>query len=55
MAPFTGWFAPASPLAALLGEETSGTWTLHVSDSFPADPGNVRAFSLETSGYSCAP
>jgi subtilisin-like proprotein convertase family protein len=55
MAPFSGWFHPASPLSAFLGEETSGTWTLHVSDSFPADPGNVRAFSIETSGYSCSP
>ncbi|HEX5059863.1 MAG TPA: S8 family serine peptidase [Kofleriaceae bacterium] len=55
MAPFTGWFKPANPLSAFIGEETAGTWTLHVMDSFPADGGNVRAFSLVTSGFSCTP
>jgi subtilisin-like proprotein convertase family protein len=54
-APFTGIFKPLSPLSAFAGNEASGTWTLHVSDSFPADPGNVRAFSIETSGFDCTP
>jgi subtilisin-like proprotein convertase family protein len=54
-APITGIFKPASPLAAFTGENPSGTWTLHVSDSFPADAGNLRAFSIETSGFDCSP
>ncbi|HEY5949210.1 MAG TPA: proprotein convertase P-domain-containing protein, partial [Kofleriaceae bacterium] len=54
-APFTGTFAPANPLAAFAGESPAGTWTLHVSDSFPADGGFVRAFSLATSGFDCTP
>lgn len=54
-APYSGVYQPASPLSAFSGDEASGTWTLHVSDSFPADPGNVRAFSIETTGFSCAP
>ncbi len=54
-APFTGVYRPLSPLAAFIGENPTGTWTLHVSDSYPADGGYVRAFSLYTSGYSCTP
>lgn len=54
-APFTGLFKPLSPLSAFVGEPATGTWTLHVSDSFPADPGNVREFSIETSGFDCTP
>ena len=54
-APFTGVYKPMNPLAAFSGEEASGTWTLHVSDSFPADPGNVRAFSIETTAFDCTP
>jgi subtilisin-like proprotein convertase family protein len=54
-APYTGVFAPANSLSAFAGEEANGVWTLHVSDSFPADPGNVRAFSIVTSGFDCSP
>lgn len=54
-APFSGLYKPLSPLSAFIGESATGTWTLHVSDSYPADPGNVRAFSIETSGFDCTP
>jgi hypothetical protein len=54
-APFTGVFSPMNPLSAFDGQSQAGTWTLHVSDSFPADPGNVRAFSIETSTFDCSP
>lgn len=54
-APYSGVYQPAMPLAAFTGEEASGTWTLHVSDSTFFDSGSVRAFSIETSGFSCEP
>lgn len=54
-APFVGTFAPANPLRALAGENANGTWTLNVSDVNPLDTGNVRAFSLVTTGFSCTP
>jgi len=54
-APFTGTFRPVSPLAAFIGDEANGTWTLRASDSTPFDAGSVRAFSIETRGFSCAP
>jgi subtilisin-like proprotein convertase family protein len=55
LAPFTGTFQPATPLSAFTGEQRAGTWNLHVTDSFLADAGNVRAFSIETSGFDCSP
>jgi subtilisin-like proprotein convertase family protein len=54
-APFTGTFRPASPLSAFSGAELHGTWTLTASDSTAFDTGSVRAFSIETRGFSCAP
>ena len=45
-APFSGTFRPAEPLAKFRGENPNGTWTLRVTDTFTADTGNVRAFSL---------
>ena len=52
-APFTGTFKPANPLAAFIGEEMSGTWTLNVTDLAFIDTGSVRAFSLHIKGYTC--
>jgi len=54
-APFTGTFTPAEPLATFRGEPADGTWTLHVTDNFSSDVGNVRAFSLIIASvqYSC--
>jgi hypothetical protein len=53
-APWSGAFRPASPLAAFNGESGNGTWTLSVTDVFPFDGGNVRAFSLAFSTYVCS-
>jgi subtilisin-like proprotein convertase family protein len=53
-APWTGAFKPATPLAAFNGEIANGTWTLSVTDVFPADGGNVRAFSLAFSTFVCS-
>jgi subtilisin-like proprotein convertase family protein len=52
-APYTGTFAPASPLSAFVGEEGNGTWTLNVSDQAQVDVGNVRAFSLRLETFTC--
>ncbi|HKE16739.1 MAG TPA: proprotein convertase P-domain-containing protein [Kofleriaceae bacterium] len=54
-APFTGTFAPSSPTSAFTGESADGTWTLNVSDTFPADSGSVRAFSVDVAGFDCTP
>jgi subtilisin-like proprotein convertase family protein len=54
-APFTGTFRPASPLAALVGQNADGTWTLNVSDRAALDTGGVRAFSLRASPFVCGP
>ena len=54
-APFTGSFSPAKPLGTFAGEPAAGTWTFNVSDNVSFDSGNVRAFSMDVSGYSCTP
>ena len=54
-APFTGTFAPASPLAAFQGENSNGTWVLNASDAASTDTGGVRAFSIDVRGFSCTP
>jgi subtilisin-like proprotein convertase family protein len=51
--PYTGLFKPASPLAAFNGQNGNGTWTLTVTDVFPLDGGNVRAFSLTFTSITC--
>ena len=45
-APFSGTFAPNSPLSAFDGQDPNGTWVLNVSDNQGADTGSVRRFSL---------
>ncbi|MDQ3365069.1 MAG: proprotein convertase P-domain-containing protein [Myxococcota bacterium] len=54
-APYTGTFRPASLFSAFSGQDAAGTWNLHVEDGTPLDTGSVRAFSVETSGFTCAP
>jgi hypothetical protein len=54
-APYTGTFKPASPLAALKGQNADGTWLLSASDQVATDVGNVRAFTLQVSGFTCGP
>jgi len=46
-APFTGVFRPESPLAALNGKVTNGTWILRVIDDEANDVGSVTALELE--------
>jgi hypothetical protein len=53
-APYTGTFKPANPLAAFTGQNGNGVWTLSVTDVFPADVGNVRAFSLTFRTFTCS-
>ncbi len=54
-APYTGTFRPATPLAALIGQNANGVWNLNVSDRAFLDTGSVRAFSLRASGFVCGP
>ena len=53
VAPFTGTFQPAQPLAGFAGQAGNGTWILHVTDNAFFDSGSVRAFSLDLTGFSC--
>ena len=52
-APWTGTFAPASPLSAFDGESGDGTWVLNVSDNAFIDVGSVRDVSISATGFSC--
>src|SRR5262249_18664264 len=54
-APFTGTFKPANPLSGFNGESANGTWTLQITDAATGDTGNVRAFSLIVSPFTCTP
>ena len=53
-APYTGSFRPATPLAALEGENANGIWTLHVSDNALFDTGSVRAFTFTFTPLECS-
>ncbi|HYN19831.1 MAG TPA: proprotein convertase P-domain-containing protein, partial [Thermoanaerobaculia bacterium] len=54
-APFNGSFRPDSPLSALNGKATAGTWKLRVSDQAGADVGTIFCVQLEISRrvYAC--
>ena len=54
-APFSGTFAPLQPNSVFAGDTANGTWTLHVTDNAFLDVGNVRAFSVDLTGFSCTP
>jgi len=54
-APFTGSFSPATPLGVFTGDNANGDWILHAEDDALIDVGNVRAFSLDVSGFTCGP
>lgn len=50
---YTGRYRPDEPLSAFDGQERRGTWTLHVSDGFPAvDSGTLHDWALRPSGCS---
>ena len=46
-APFAGSFRPESPLSALNGKPSNGTWNLRVQDVASSDVGTVYCFKLE--------
>jgi subtilisin-like proprotein convertase family protein len=52
-APYSGTFKPSNPLAAFNGQNGNGTWVLNVADLEGNDTGNIRAFSLVFSTFSC--
>ena len=44
--PFTGRFAPDTPLSALDGEDAFGSWTLEMSDTVGGDEGTLNSWSI---------
>ncbi|HVG38726.1 MAG TPA: proprotein convertase P-domain-containing protein, partial [Pyrinomonadaceae bacterium] len=52
--PYTGTFKPANPLSVFDGENPNGTWTLTVTDAESPDSGNVTAFGLDITPFTCA-
>ncbi|MFT3795612.1 reprolysin-like metallopeptidase [Flavobacterium sp.] len=42
----SGTVKPETPLGTLMGENSSGTWTLEVFDEFPEDGGFINSWSL---------
>ncbi len=49
-APYTGSFRPANPLTAFDGAAANGTWTLEMTDTFPAlDAGTLQNWTLTIS------
>lgn len=50
-APFAGAFRPATPLSALDGKRTDGTWRLRVHDGFALDQGMVHCVQLEINRF----
>jgi len=47
-APYTGNFRPASPLSALIGKNTSGTWKLQVTDNVKNKlTGTLKSWALD--------
>jgi hypothetical protein len=44
--PFTGSFIPESPLSALNGQNSNGTWTLRVQDTAASDTGTLNSWSI---------
>ncbi|MGK4569127.1 zinc-dependent metalloprotease [Flavobacterium sp. 3HN19-14] len=42
----SGIIAPQSPLSALIGETSNGTWKLEVFDEFAEDGGSINSWSL---------
>jgi subtilisin-like proprotein convertase family protein len=51
LAPFTGRWRPASPLADLIDGPVDGTWTLQVSDLAGLDVGGINGVSLRLTGF----
>jgi subtilisin-like proprotein convertase family protein/putative hemolysin len=48
--PFTGCYRPEGSLSAFDGEDSSGIWTIEVTDAFSHDTGTLQSWSLELCG-----
>jgi len=53
VAPFAGSFIPETPLAALKGKPSQGTWRLRVADFVADDIGTIGCFKLEVRKATC--
>jgi hypothetical protein len=50
-----GPYRPDQPLSTFDGESKAGTWTLHVSDTFPAaDTGFLHSWGIAPAGLDCS-
>ncbi len=45
---------PEEPLAAFIGEDPNGTWTITISDDLTGDGGSLDSWSLDIDTFSCA-
>lgn len=52
-APFSGTFRSLQAESVFIGDSPNGTWNLHVTDNAFLDAGNVRAFSIDVTGFTC--
>lgn len=48
--PFTGTYSPQEPLAAFNGKQALGNWTLHITDMYNGDGGNLLNWSIDLCG-----
>ena len=46
---------PEEPLAAFIGENPNGTWTITISDDLSGDGGSLNSWGLEIRTSTCAP
>jgi subtilisin-like proprotein convertase family protein len=49
-APFTGCYRPEGTLSTFDGQDSSGVWTLEVTDAWAQDTGTLQSWSLELCG-----
>ncbi len=45
---------PEEAMAAFIGEDPNGTWTLTISDDLAGDGGNLNSWSLDIQTFTCA-
>lgn len=48
--PFTGTYSPQEPLAGFNGKQALGNWTLHITDMYNGDGGNLLNWSIDLCG-----
>ncbi len=54
-APFTGSYRPERPLSAFDNRDSTGLWTLTVSDDFPGETGTLDSWALDFDSVRCTP